>query len=320
MTIFLFTPALLNNSGKESSNLGDLMIHESIIRELANLFPKTEIVSISSHSRLPKKEFTLKSHDLCFVGGSNLLSSNMNQYAQWKINLFDSLHINNVILFGVGWWQYQKKPNFYTKLLLNRVLSGGFLHSLRDEYTLKKLNSIGIKNTINTSCPTMWPFLKFNFEQIPQRKSRNALVMLTDYKKAPISDKKLLNLLSFYYDEIFFWPQGENDLDYFYKLEVRFPVKILERSLKALDQLLKSDIEFDYIGTRLHGGIRCILNNRRSIIIEVDNRTKEIARDTGLPSIDRKELDKIKIWITTSQYTNIILDKKAIEFWKDQFK
>lgn len=55
----------------------------------------------------------------------------------------------------------------------------------------------------------------------------------------------------------------------------------------------------DFVGTRLHGGIRAMQHKQRAIIIEIDNRAKEIS--------SRFEND-----------IQIPFDK--VNQWKDQFK
>jgi polysaccharide pyruvyl transferase WcaK-like protein len=317
--IILFTPALMDNNNTPSTNLGDLIIHEAIVRELRSIFPKEKISNISSHCPIPYKAFDIRQNDKIIVGGSNLLSSNMNQYAQWKINLSDILKLKNVILLGVGWWQYQEQPNYYTKILLKNILSKHILHSVRDSYTESMLSSIGINNVINTNCPTMWPMAIKDFSQIPLGKSENVLVMITDYKKNRTLDQSILKIISKYYNNIFFWPQGVGDLDYFQSLIENSLVTILERSLSALDSLLQSEIPFDYIGTRLHGGIRCLLNDRRSLILRVDNRAKEISKDTGLPCVARDDLSAIENWINSEHHTKLKINKRNIDAWKSQF-
>ena len=318
MKICLFDPGIENNDNSPSSNLGDLIIQEAVHRELANVFDNPDLLSISTHTFLEKEQIrVMKNNSLIFVGGTNLLSSKMNKYRQWKISLLNSFQIKNVILFGVGWWQYQTNPNFYTQFILRSILSNKIYHSVRDNYTMLKLESMGIKNVLNTGCPTMWPLSKVNSAQIPTIKSENVLLMLTDYTQKFELDKKLIELLLSQYKKVFVWPQGRNDLKYILKFNQ--PLNILEHSLKDLDDFIKSGVEFDYIGTRLHGGIRCLLAKKRSLILEVDNRAKEIAIDTGIPTSSRNDFDFINNWINKPQSTNIKLNEKAINQWKNQF-
>ncbi len=318
MKICLFDPSIENNDYVPSSNLGDLIIQEAVNRELISIFNDCDIKRISTQTYLKQEQFReLHNYSLIFVGGTNLLSSKMNEYKQWKISLFDSFRIGNAILLGVGWWQYQENPNLYTKTILRCALSNKVLHSVRDNYTKLKLESVGIRNVINTGCPTMWPLAGLRPDEIPSSKAENALLMLTDYYQDIDLDKKLIEILIGQYKTVFAWPQGRNDLEYIRNFNL--PVVILEHSLDSLDNFIKSGIQFDYIGTRLHGGIRCLLVRKRSLILEIDNRAKEIAIDTGIPTSPRNDFDYIKQWIEKPLITKIDLDVKLINKWKSQF-
>ena len=46
----------------------------------------------------------------------------------------------------------------------------------------------------------------------------------------------------------------------------------------------------DYVGTRLHAGIRALQHKKRTIIIGIDNRAIEKAKDFNLTVIDRKNI------------------------------
>lgn len=95
---------------------------------------------------------------------------------------------------------------------------------------------------------------------------------------------------------------------------------VLERSLPGLDTFIQSGVSFDYIGTRLHGGMRCLQNQRRALIIEVDNRATEIAKDTGLPTVKRDGFATISGWIEGAVRPSIHLPLDAIAQWRGQFK
>ena len=135
------------------------------------------------------------------------------------------------------------------------------------------------------------------------------------------ADKKLLELLVSKYERVYFWPQGRGDAEYISELqsELNLPVILLEESLVSLDNFINSGIYFDYIGTRLHGGIRCLCSKKRTLILEIDNRAKEIAHDTQLPTIDRENIEYISKWIDGSSFPKIRLDLAAIDKWKNQF-
>ncbi|NJM99336.1 MAG: polysaccharide pyruvyl transferase family protein [Phormidesmis sp. RL_2_1] len=326
MKICLLDPGLQQHSGELSANLGDLIIQESVKRELTSLFPEHEIIQLSTHAPLGKEELAVINQcSLVFVGGSNLLSSYMDKYKQWDISLWDAVKIRKAILLGAGWWEYQGELNRYTKALLKILMSRGMLHSVRDGYTQAKLQSIsvkgfpvGIQNVLNTGCPTMWPLMNMNLAEFSTQKAENALLMLTDYRKVPELDRQLLELLFEKYENVYFWWQGRGDEAYIRELD--FPVKLIEHSLPALDAFIHSGISFDYIGTRLHGGIRCLQSNQRSLVIEVDNRAKEIAQDTNLQTAARDDFNYIRQWIDGSPVPQIKLNSEAINQWRGQFE
>lgn len=322
MTICLLDPGIGNNQGAPSDNLGDLIIQDAVLREIHSIFGDQNIIRFSTH--VPPEDDQFKLMQSCshiLVGGTNLLSSNMNQYNQWKIWLLDAFRIKRAILLGISWWQYQGRPNLYTQILLKAALSNKAIHSVRDGYSEQKLKSIGIKNVINTGCPTMWPLANLRPGDIPTQKADNALIMLTDYSQQPQLDRELLQLAVSQYQRVFVWPQGKGDRDYLASLiaELNMPVALLDYSMNALEEFIGSGIAFDYIGTRLHGGIRCLLAGKRSLILAIDHRAKEIAQETGLPTAERDDLAYINYWISSAATTQIRMNVAAINQWKSQF-
>lgn len=318
-TLGLFDPGIENNEGGPSANLGDLIIQRVVERELGRLFKGADLLRISTHVPLASAHVRrLRTCRQLFVGGTNLLSSKMRDYKQWQISWRDAWNIRRAILFGVGWWQYQETPDWYTRFVLRGALSSRALHSVRDEYTRQKLSAIGIHNVVNTGCPTMWPLADRNSGSMPSTKSEVALVMLTDYSPNPESDSRLLKLVTTSYKKVFFWPQGRKDIQYVSTLNT--PMEILPHSLAALDKFLAAGIQFDYIGTRLHGGIQCLLGGHRGLVLEVDNRAREIARDSGLPTAERGDFEFIKRWIAGPTVTPIKLNTAGIELWRNQFR
>ncbi|MGD1874838.1 MAG: polysaccharide pyruvyl transferase family protein [Mastigocoleus sp.] len=320
----LFDPGIENNIGTPSANLGDLIIQEAVEREINQIFPDIPpIKHISTHT-FPRSEHidAVGECSLFFVGGTNLLSSKMNLYRHWKFSLSQQMKLSKSVLLGVGWAQYEEKPNFQTSLILKCILSNKIIHSVRDSYTQMQLNSAGIKNVLNTGCPTMWPLAHLKADRIPTQKADNALVMFTDYSKQPELDRKLLEIVGSKYDKVFVWPQGRGDQEYVSNLsaEIGHPITMLKHSFDAFKEFLDSGITFDYIGTRLHGGVKCLLNGRRALVIEIDNRAKEIAKDTNLPTAERGDFHKIHQWIDNPSVTRIQLSSDAIDKWRGQFK
>ena len=238
---------------------------------------KAFTVEISTH--LPKSYYYMrhfKNFDYKFVLGSNLLKSTFFGFKrQWDITMRLSKYTGPCILVGAGWWQYGNKPNLNTKMLLKSVLSSDYLHSVRDDYTYEMLRSIGIKNVINTSCPTMWQLTKDHCQQISDVKSDSVVFTLTDYNKDLTNDGKFIDTLKQNYKKIYYWPQGLSDYEYLIGMgSISDEINILEPSLKSFDEVLLNG-NIDYVGTRLHGGIRALQHKVRTIIISIDNRARE---------------------------------------------
>jgi len=305
-----------------SENIGDFIIMDSVNEELRELFKNDMLFYSLTHDKVSKATYRLnKKSNYSFIGGTNLLSSNMNSYNQWKINLIDSLFIKNVILMGVGWWQYQEKPNFYTKYLLKKVLNKDMLHSVRDSQAEKMLHSIDITNVINTGCMTMWKLTREHCRNIPKNKADNVVFTLTDYNKDLINDQKLIDLLVENYKTIYFWPQGSGDLEYMFRLNNIKNIVILGGNLFAYDKLLCNTlINLDFIGTRLHAGIRALQKFRRTIILGIDNRATEKSKDFNLKVLQRDDIDKLNGIINNDFRTEININETNIKKWKDQFK
>jgi hypothetical protein len=316
--ICLFDPAIENHQGSPSSNLGDLIISAAVRRELGEVFRGASIHAFSTHVD-PRFSQLLawRGFDFRIVGGTNLLSSNMDSYNQWKIRRRHAFFIHPAILLGVGWWQYQDDPNRRTRDLLRATLSPTRLHSVRDGYTLRKLHAAGFENVVNTGCPTMWPLAGISPADFPRRKSDTVLTMVTDYHPKPETDRLWLQKVAANYRRVFFWPQGRGDIEYFSGLGS--PAVCLEHTIASLERFIAATPQFDYVGTRLHGGIRCLLAGKRSLILSLDNRTPEIARETNLPALPREEAGAVESWINGAAETKITLNRAAIGRWKQQF-
>ena len=65
---------------------------------------------------------------------------------------------------------------------------------------------------------------------------------------------------------------------------------------------------------------RSISKEHRTLIISIDNRAKNIGRDTGLPIIEREKIEMLlKSKIESEFTTKIVMPTKNIEQWKSQF-
>lgn len=304
-------------------NLGDEIIVDAVNKEIRNLLPNNMMLRIPTHEVIGKKSHKIvRSSAVCFVAGTNLLDSKYRiiRTKQWKINQIDGFKLkmsNNVILMGTGWQNYQSKPNLLSNILYNNTLSKTYYHAVRDEYTKSQLEKIGIKNVYNTGCPTLWGLTKSHCKDIPKTKSKNVIFTITDYRADVDKDKKMIEILQRNYDKVYCWIQGSRDFEYLKSLTDE--VIIVNPTLKQFDELLESDEDLDYIGTRLHAGIRAMQKKRRSIIIGVDNRAKEMGKDFNLNVLDRDEINDLESYLNSDIETNINLNYEVINLWKKQF-
>lgn len=325
-----------------SQNLGDYIIDDYCSQILNSIFEDSFNVVISTADRLSELSRShIATADYSFVCGTNLLASHMNKNKLWNVSIADAIRIflckvprksylkrnvmeraweqHKVILFGVGWWQYQDAPDFYTKALLKMMLSPKYLHAVRDSYTQKMMNLCGFENVINTACPTMWKLTPEHCKRIPQNKAKEVVTTLTSYNTNPELDDYLLKVLLSQYEKVYVWLQAIEDYDQIQNSPYADKVVCIAPTLKAYDAFLRSK-EVDYIGTRLHGGIRALNYGKRALIIGVDNRAIEISKDTDLPVIPRDDIEKkLEKMLRDGWDTNIRLPQENIDRWKKQF-
>ena len=84
--------------------------------------------------------------------------------------------------------------------------------------------------------------------------------------------------------------------------------------------ILENEESIDFVGTRLHAGVRALQNRRRTIILGIDNRAFEKAKDFNLTVCPRDDLDKLNELINSNLQTQINLPNENIARWKSQFK
>ncbi|MEY8735978.1 polysaccharide pyruvyl transferase family protein [Lactobacillus sp. AN1001] len=306
------------DTGLASDNLGDLIINYycgKVFDEL-NMSIKN---SIPTHRKPTKSELkSLKETNLKIVTGTNILNSTMNRMAVWKLPS-NITALQNVCLMGVGWSGYTEKENYYTRNLLEYMLSKTYLHSVRDSYTENKLRKLGIENVVNTACPTMWNLTEEYCRDIPTTKSSNVVTTITDYDQDRENDWFMLDTLLELYSNVYVWIQGDNDEKYLDSYPRKDELLKVSNSLEAYNKLLEKE-DLDYVGTRLHAGVHALNYKRRSLIISIDNRAREIARDTGLPIIERKQLqNSLRERILSNIDISIRLPEENIKYWKQQF-
>ncbi len=313
MTVVLLDPTIA------SENLGDGIIQNAVLNVLKEVLPNQQVVHLPTQDVVGKRSKRIaRQANWRVVGGTNLLSSNMLQYRQWEINILNAASVGPALLLGVGWWQYQPTPTRYTQAVLRRALSSNGIHSVRDSYTEAKLREIGFENVLNTSCPTTWGLTPDHCRSIAVERAPDVVFTLTDYKPSPTADAALVAYLRTTYRTVYFWPQGTQDLEYLHSLGCAEGVTILAPSVSAFDTLL-SECDVEFVGTRLHAGVRSLQHARRTIILAVDNRSKEIGADIGLLVMDRDNLEALSVKIEGQFAANLNLPWENIGRWKAQF-
>ncbi len=304
--------AVLLDPSINSQNIGDSIIRESVTYHLDTIMRINQ--SLPTQTRMTLRQASIAArHQLAIVGGTNLLSSNMPWYRQWKLDRRSRTALKGkVVLMGVGWWQYQKSPNAYTRAMLRSVLSDEWTHSVRDNYTKHKLTDLGLQ-VVNTACPTMWGLKKI---APSQHTPDSCVVTLTNYNRDRSEDQWLIDEATKYYKNVVVWPQSVHDATYAKELKGKF--KILSPTLNAYQTFLDSQ-SVDYVGTRLHGGVRAFQSNQWGVIVAVDNRAIEIGRDTGLPVFQRGDRAVIRNALHQRKSVDLHLPHDEIIAWRDQF-
>lgn len=292
---------------------------DASLAELRDLFSDSFLYRVASHDWMGAKSRGLvQQSDAAITCGTNLLSSRMWFKPLWKLRPTDAYRNLSVTLLGAGWYQHQGNPDFYTRWLLKNVLSKSTLHSVRDNYSKTMLEKAGVSNVINTACPTLWQLTPERCAALPKDKAQHVVTTLNTYFRNAEVDTKLLQLLADNYDTVYYWVQTETD--YLYAKSLGVNLTILQPSLHSFDELLGSDASLDYIGNRLHAGIRAMQFGRRSFIIEVDNRALEMGVDFKLPTLQRTAFDQLQDMINSSYTTKIELPVENIRRWRDQFR
>lgn len=319
---------ILFNTSIGTLNMGDYIIVESCKEHLEEIISEDFLVELPSHTPAVHNYQSNRLNSLIrytddakykFITGTNLLSYNMlKPWNNLNINIFNYRPYKNLILVGCGIHPNKSnKANFYTKYLYKKVLSMDYIHSTRDERTKIFLENLGFK-AINTGCATTWNFTKDFCNIITAKKARDVVFTLTDYMKDIVNDQILINILKNNYENMYFWVQGSNDLNYLKGFKNVEDIKIINPHLKDYKEVLSKDI--DFVGTRLHAGIFAMQHKKRTIIIGVDNRAMDMQETYNLNVLHRDQIkDKLETMINSSFETNVSIDLEKINKWKSQF-
>lgn len=312
-------PKIIFDTSVGTTNLGDHIIMDAVNRLADELFEDDFVINLSTHFAIhPWDLLRLRKYDTALVGGTNLLKNNTFRKPQWRIAAKDVLALRHkVVLFGVGWWQYQQRPvSLYNRMLYKALFSKKYLHAVRDNYTMHKLQDIGIRNVVNTGCPTVWALDEAHCSQINPQKRDIAVTTITDYMRDAEKDKMMLDTLKRNYREVHVWIQGSKDKAYIDSLAT--DIQFIAPKLAAFDAFLEKQ-PCEYVGTRLHAGIRALQKKRKAIIIGIDNRAIEMRNDIGLNVLERQRIDTLEERIHEETSVKLYLDQKSIGRWKNQF-
>ncbi len=314
-----------------TGNQGDEIIFEYTKKGMESILDEGSVYRLGTHIenfspiqmlRGNSKINTFANMPLKFVFGTNLVSDDLfHLFAQWQLNPFNKKLYKDCVLVGVGRVsKFSGHINRYTQRLYDSVLSKQYYHSARDEETKQILEQIGVK-AINTGCPTLWNFDEAKNRAIPTKKHKKAILTVSGHghQRNPEWDQKLVNIVKRNYEEVYAWIQTVADEAHLNKLDGTEDIKRIY-SLNKYGKLLDTG-EFDYIGTRLHGGVNALQHNTRSIIVAIDNRARNFHTDNNLPIIEREDIEQLEeVFINADFKTDIHVDREAINAFLDQFK
>lgn len=319
----LMHKAILFEPSIGSDNMGDQVIVDGIKSAFKDYFISTQVIELPTHTPLYNRFVKyLGEIDLKLICGSNLFEGNLFtliHLRQWALSLCTLNSVSPCIFVGVGSQQYGQKVKFSSKLAYKKILSDKYIHSVRDSYTEEALKSIGVNNVVNTGCPSMWQLTQEHCGTIPEDKSDMVVCTLTDYKANSKRDNYILHTLKKEYGKVYFWPQGAGDTRYFSSLEEHTGIEFIPPSLDAYTDFLQKN-SCDFIGTRLHGGIRSLQVGRRTLIIGVDNRAMELNIDFNVPVLSEKEIENLQECIDARRKTEIRIPRDNIKKFLAQFK
>ena len=309
-----------------TTNQGDAIIMEGVKKGLEPVFKGNYVVPFPTHttpfsiwqSYFWWKAKWVEDADYRFIGGSNLFATNLRYPTNdLNINLFNCKPMSNSVFCGVGNSTLNKKTNWYTQQIWKKILSKDYIHSLRDDESTAMLQSYG-RRGMTTGCPTLWEITPELCKEIPTEKADKVFFTLTGVQRDPEKDQQMLNILKKNYKKRFFYVQTNWDLPYFKTLEGVEDVEIVTPALEAFREVLDNN-HIDYVGTRLHGGVFAIQRKKRTIIITIDNRTRNINKVNNLNVIERENIDQLESLIKSNFKTDIRVDFDAVNKWRNQF-
>lgn len=313
--VILFDPSV------SGFNRGDEIIVAAVKEEIIRACADANIWSVSLHQRMSRLHRNrVRESDVAVVAGSNMLDMKIRPFlreSRWAGRLADAYSLaGKVILGGVGWSDRAQRSNVFGRWFYRKALHSEQFHAVRDSYTESVMKSLGWRNVLNTSCPTLWNISDEHLARIPKDRGKDVVTTITDYRKDVSNDRLMLEGLKKTYRKVYFWPQGSLDAKYFSELAVS-GVEPIGSRLEDYNSLLESESSLDYVGTRLHGGIRALQKGRRTIIVGIDSRSFAIGEDTGLVVVNRNAADSLPDICTTEIPMKVKLPVEQINRWRE---
>lgn len=302
-------------------NIGDEIIADAVMKQMASVLKEELLMRFPTQTSYSTKclNFYNMAH-LRIIGGSNLMSSTvLPVYNQWDVPITGFWKYKPAVLMGVGWKKYQKAPGLFAKLFYNSLLSRDYIHSVRDSYTEQQLRALGFSNVLNTACPTTWELTPEHCAAIPQERSESAVITITDYAHDLEMSRHMIETVRLFYKKIYFFAQGVKDLEYLKNTVDPHSIHVIQPTLKAYDDLLETEHP-DFIGTRLHGGIRALQHSCRALIVAIDNRAAELSKDIKLPVVVMDSQEALSTALKNGWKIALELPQENINKWKEQFK
>lgn len=309
-----------------TTNKGDDIIMNSAVQGLSEILDSNFVVNIPTHitpfswfqTKYWWKAKWVKEADMKFICGTNLLWNTLfRPVNDLNINILNCDPLCNSVLVGVGNSLLDKKIDWYTKRIYDKVLSHDYIHSTRDDETTEMLVKLGFKAT-TTGCVTLWGLTPKHCATIPSMKADEVVFTLTGPQRDDKRDQLMVDILKKNYSKRYFYVQTIWDMDYFRTLNGLDDVEIISPDLKSYGTFLESH-DVDYVGTRLHGGVFAMQHGKRSIIITIDNRARNINKVSNLNSLERNKINELDDLINSTIITNITMDYNKLNRWKNQF-
>ena len=316
-----------------SSNLGDEIIMDAVMRNMGELFESHFSLRLATHVRNFSLAQMLRRNskvsyfvnaDWKFICGTNLIAQNRigKVNAQWQLCPSNLPVYRNCVLIGAGTTGSTEKLDPYARFLYGRVLSREIIHSVRDELTRSIVESLGCR-AVNTGCPSLWELTPERCARIPAGKGERCAVSVSGYRDQTdaAGDAAMLDIVLRNYREVRAWIQTTEDEGYLALLEKRLGIPPLPRlcSLEAFRGFLRGG-RTDYVGTRLHGGIFAMQNGCRSLIISIDHRAEGFRETNHIPSLRRRDVEsELEGRINSEFATEIQIDSRAVAGFKSQF-